>query len=208
MGVTRFWLIRHALVEENARAMLYGTMDVPLCPEALVAEVPMYRALAARLPRPAAWVVTPLSRTVLTAEALFRGGYPRQIPAVEPDLIEQDLGEWHGLAHAALPPRLQRPAHPFWPLAGEERPPGGESMADVIARVGRAMERLAVLHHGTDVVVVSHGGAIRAAVAHAIGIRADHALHLSVQNLSLTRLEHQEAGWRVGCVNEVCGANA
>ena len=28
---TRFWLIRHALVDENSRAILYGMMDVPLC---------------------------------------------------------------------------------------------------------------------------------------------------------------------------------
>ena len=206
MDPTRFWMIRHALVEENARAMLYGTMDVPLCPEALVADVPMYRALAARLPRPAAWVVTPLSRTVLTAEALFRAGYPAQEPAIEPELIEQDLGEWHGLAHAQLPPKLQLPAHPFWPLGGEEMPPGGESMVNVITRVGHAMERLAVEQAGQDVVIVSHGGAIRAAVAHAIGIRADNALHLSVQNLSLTRLERQAAGWRVVCLNQVCDA--
>ena len=206
METTRFWLIRHALVEENARAMLYGTMDVPLCPEALVAEVPMYRALAARLPRPAVWVTTPLSRTALTAEALFRNGYPRQAPAVEPELIEQDLGEWHGLPHAYLPAKLQLPAHAFWPLGGEELPPGGESMADVIVRVGRAMERLAVAQAGQDVVVVSHGGAIRAAVAHATGIKADSALHFSVQNLSLTRLERQAAGWRAVCVNELVGA--
>ncbi len=206
METTRFWLIRHALVEENARAMLYGTMDVPLCPEALVADVPMYRALAARLPRPAVWVTTPLSRTALTAEALFRNGYPRQTPTVEPELIEQDLGEWHGLPHAQLPPKLQLPAHAFWPLGGEELPPGGESMADVIVRVGHAMERLAGAQAGQDVVVVSHGGAIRAAVAHATGIMADSALHFSVQNLSLTRLERQAAGWRVVCVNELCGA--
>ncbi len=208
MDPTRFWLIRHALVEENARAMLYGTMDVPLCPDALVADVPMYRALAARLPRPATWVVTPLSRTALTAQALFRAGYPVQNPAVEPDLIEQDLGEWHGLPHAQLPPKLQFPAHAFWPLSGDEVPPGGESMASVIARVGRAMERLAAEQAGRDVVVVSHGGAIRAAVAHAIGIRADNALHLSVQNLSLTRLERHEEAWRVVSVNEVCGGLA
>ena len=31
MTETRFWLIRHALVEENARAVLYGVMDVELC---------------------------------------------------------------------------------------------------------------------------------------------------------------------------------
>ena len=205
MQETRFWLIRHALVEENARAMLYGTMDVPLCPEALVADVPMYRALAASLPRPAAWVVTPLSRTRLTAEALFRAGYPEQDLAVVPALVEQNLGEWQGLAHAALPPQLQLPAHAFWPLGGEEVPPGGESMAGVIARVGPAMEQLASAHVGQDVVVVSHGGAIRAAVAHAAGIGADSALHLSVQNLSLTRLERHPAAWRVVCVNDVPG---
>ena len=37
-GVTRFWLIRHALVEENARMRVYGTLDVPLCPDSLVAQ--------------------------------------------------------------------------------------------------------------------------------------------------------------------------
>ncbi len=203
--VARFWLIRHAIVEENARAVLYGTMDVPLCPDSLVAQEPMYRALAARLPRPASWVVTPLSRTRRTAEAIFRAGYPPVPPRVEPDLVEQHLGEWQGLEHAELPPRLALPPHAFWPLGGEERPPGGESMAEVIARVGMAMERLAAGHRGEDVVVVSHGGAIRAAVAHAIGIRADNALHLSVQNLSLTRLERHPDAWRVVCVNELPG---
>ena len=51
--------------------------------------------------------------------------------------------------------------------------------------------------------IVSHGGAIRAAVAHALRIGADNALHLSVQNLSLTRLERHAEGWRVVCVNEL-----
>ena len=206
MDETRFWLIRHALVEENARAMLYGTMDVPLCPDTLVAQAGAYRCLAERLPRPARWVATPLSRTVLTAEALFRAGYPAQSLAVEPDLVEQNLGEWQGLPHAHLPAKLRLPAHTFWPLGGEEVPPGGESMAGVIARVGATMERLAAAHAGEDVVVVSHGGAIRAAVAHAMGIPADTALHLSIQNISLTRLERHEAAWRVVCINEVCGA--
>ena len=54
--------------------------------------------------------------------------------------------------------------------------------------------------------IVSHGGAIRAAVAHALRLDADQALHLSVQNLSLTRLEHLAEGWRVVCVNEMSGA--
>lgn len=203
--MTRFWLIRHALVEENARARLYGVQDVPLCPDTLVTQAPHYRALAARLPRPAMWLVTPLSRTRLTAEAIFAGGYPARQLTVEPALIEQHLGDYQGLTHAALPPLLTAPAHPFWPLGAEETPPGGESFAAVVARVGAAMDRLAAAYDGADVVAVSHGGAIRAAVAHALDIGARNALHLSVHNVSLTRLDREPAGWRVISVNETPG---
>ena len=205
MSETRFWLIRHAIVDENARAILYGIMDVPLCATSLLEQTPMYRALAARLPRPAAWKVTPLSRTRRTAEAIFAAGYPHMEPEIEPGLIEQSLGEWQGLPHAELPARLALPKHAFWPLAGHERPPGGETMADVIARVGASLERLAVQHADEDVVIVSHGGAIRAAVAHCLRIGPDNSLHLVVQNLSLTRLEKNPEGWRVVCVNELPG---
>jgi alpha-ribazole phosphatase len=205
MTETRFWLIRHALVEENARAILYGVMDVPLCETTLAAQTPMYAALARRLPRPAAWKVTPLSRTSLTAQAIFNAGYPPQTPGLEPDLTEQALGEWQGLPHAELPPRLTLTKHPFWPLAGNEKPPGGESMVEVIDRVAVALERLAWDHQGEDIVIVAHGGSIRAAVAHALGIRPDNALHLSIHNLSLTGLERHPEGWRVVCVNEMPG---
>jgi len=204
-GITGFWLIRHAIVDENARAILYGTMDVELCPSSLLEQGPMYASLARRLPRPARWFVTPLSRTRRTAEAIFAAGYPRVPQAVEPALIEQSLGEWQGLAHAELPERLTLPAHPFWPHAGLEHPPGGESMQHVIDRVGAALERLAAAHADADLVVVSHGGAIRAAVAHALRLHPDAALNLAVQNLSLTRLERHAAGWRVVCVNELPG---
>jgi alpha-ribazole phosphatase len=205
MTETRFWLIRHALVEENARAMLYGVMDVPLCETTLVAQAPMYAALARRLPRPAVWKVTPLSRTRRTAQAIFDAGYPRQDLGIEPDLIEQSLGDWQGLPHAELPAKLIQTKHPFWPLAGTEKPPGGESMIEVIVRAGATLERLALNHKDEDVVIVSHGGTIRAAVAYALDVHPDSALHLAINNLSLTCLERYPEGWRVTCVNEMLG---
>jgi broad specificity phosphatase PhoE len=205
MSETRFWLIRHAVVDENARAILYGVMDVPLCETTLEAQAPMYAALAARLPRPAAWKITPLSRTRRTAQAIFRAGYPPQPLLIEPHLTEQSLGEWQGLAHHELPAKLAIPQHPFWPLAGNEKPPGGESMVEVIVRTGAVLERLAREHDGEDIVIVSHGGTIRAAVAHALDIRPDNALHLSIHNLSLTCLERHHEGWRVTRVNELPG---
>ena len=203
---TRFWLIRHALVEENARARLYGQNDVPLCPDSLVSQVATYRALSARLPRDAVWVVTPLSRTRLTAEAIWRQAELAPDTTVEPGLMEQHLGEWQGLRPAELPARLTSPSHPFWPIGPDEQPPGGESMSHVIARVGATMERLAGAHRGRDVVIVSHGGAIRAAVAHALDLSAEQALRLAIQNLSLTLLERFPIAWRVVGVDEVLGS--
>lgn len=202
---TGIWLIRHALVAENARAFLYGSTDVELCEGTLLEQKPMYAGLARRLPQPAYWACTPLSRTRRTAEAIFAAGYPAQALEVIPGLIEQSMGDWHGVRHEDVPPLLSRPAHPFWPLAAEERPPGGEDMYEVVARVGQALEALAEAHAGGEVVVVSHGGAIRAAVAHAMAMPPDRGLHISVQNLSLTRLERHPAGWQVVCVNELPG---
>ncbi len=200
--MTRFWLIRHAIVDERARAVLYGRMDVPLSAESLLLQAGTYRTLAARLPKSAVWIATPLRRTQHTAEVLQQAGHAPCPITIEPGLTEQDLGVWQGLAHADLPAQLVDPAHPFWPLGPAEVPPGGESMVAVVARVGEALERLAVAHDGRDVVCVSHGGAIRAAVAHALGVGAGPCLHLSVQNLSLTVIERFEAGWRVVLVNE------
>jgi broad specificity phosphatase PhoE len=113
MTCTRFWLIRHAVVTPAARAVLYGRMDVEICDESVRAQEAAYTALAARLPRPATWVVSPLSRTRRTAAEIQRAGYPAALATVEPGLTEQDLGAWQGLAHADLPARLREPAHAF-----------------------------------------------------------------------------------------------
>lgn len=200
MTTTRFFLIRHAIVEEQARAVLYGRMDVPICADSLRAEAATLAALHRALPEGAAHYHTPLRRTRDTLAAIR----PQAMgdAAICPGLTEQDLGDWQGLAHAALPPLLSRPAHAFWPLAADEMPPRGESMTQVIARVGAALEDLAARHAGGDVVAVSHGGAIRGAVAHALGLNGHQALSMAIGNLSLTRLEHTPAGWRVVGVNE------
>ncbi len=181
---------------------MYGSMDVALCDLALRQEAATYRWLAARLPRPARWFVTPLARTRATAAAIFAAGYPKAPLEVETDLIEQGLGEWQGLPHEAFAERLRHPPHPFWSIAAEERPPGGESFADVIDRVGPAVDRLVADNAGGDAVIVAHGGSIRAALAHAMGVGGLPVLSFSIKNLSLTRLEKVGTDWRVAAVNE------
>jgi broad specificity phosphatase PhoE len=199
---TRFWLIRHALVDPEARKFLYGTRDVGICEDTMAAQREAYAALGRRLPRPAAWLVTPLSRTRRTAQAIFGAGYPEAPLAVEPGLIEQSFGVLQGTPGAHLAEKLKQPAHDFWPTSAAERPEGGESFEDVILRVGLEIERLARLHAGQDVIAVCHGGVIRAAVANVLELGGEQALRLTIGNISLTRIERRGTAWRVVSVNE------
>jgi alpha-ribazole phosphatase len=198
----KFWLIRHALVHPSALANLYGTDDVPICDDTMEAQGARYAALAARLPRPARFLCTPLSRTQITAAALFRAGYPAQEPVIDPAFIEQDFGALQGQPMAHFDTRTEDQRHPFWPIHAAETPPGGESFAHLIARVGAGLEALLASATGEHTIIVSHGGAIRAACAHALGLTAHQALCLQIDNISLTKLEHNERGWRVLSVNE------
>jgi broad specificity phosphatase PhoE len=50
------------------------------------------------------------------------------------------------------------------------RPDGGESLEEVYERVGSFLERLQSERHRGDVVLVSHGGAIRAMRAYCAGV--------------------------------------
>lgn len=67
-------------------------------------------------------------------------------------------------------------------------------MVQVCSRVGACLDRLAAEHEGQDMVVVSHGGAIRAALAHALRIHPETALHFSIQNLALSVIERLPEG--------------
>ena len=180
-----------------------------------------FRWLAEVLPRDALWVVPPLQRTRQTAEAIH--AHRREETAaesggfhVEPGFVEQHFGDWQGRSHGELERLRDGEWHRFWLAPADTRPPGGESFFDVVERVSDAVQRLSAQHAGRDIVVVAHGGSIRAAVAHALGLEPERALALSVDNCSLTRLDHiagavgshdqdGEHSWRVGRFNHGLG---
>jgi alpha-ribazole phosphatase len=202
MDTTRFWLIRHALVAAEERVALYGNRDVAVCEVTMAGQRSAYVALGQRLPPQAEWFVTPLSRTVLTARAIFEAGYPEAELTVEPGLIEQNFGALQGIENAVLHQHVRMPPHDFWPVSHEERPHQGESFGEVIDRVSAVLQRLADEHGDADLVLVCHGGVIRAALAFALGVGADAALRFSVGNISLSRLERRGLAWRVVSANE------
>ncbi|WP_431856282.1 histidine phosphatase family protein [Azospirillum sp.] len=187
--VTRWWLVRHAPITAPP-GLITGQLDL----DADVAGV----GAAGGLPPGAVWLATHLRRTRQTAAAL---GAPT--PRIEPDLAEQSFGDWQGLTYDAVDADASRR---FWSAPASERPPGGESFADVVVRVSAALERLTAAHAGRDVVAVVHAGTVRAALALALGLEPEAALRLQVDTLSLTRLDHiatpgHPPAWRVAGVN-------
>jgi broad specificity phosphatase PhoE len=177
-------LIRHAPAETGGR--LCGRRDVP----ARLDDRATLARLAAALRGVRQVVTSPALRCRQTAEALFPGA----APASDPRLWEQDFGAEDGMAYADLPDLGPLPREAL----AERRPPGGESFADMAARVIPALEELAGAEE--PVVVVAHAGTVRAGLALALG-SVPAALAFEVAPLSLTRLRRLGGAFSVACVN-------
>lgn len=200
---TRWWWVRHAPVPDGGR--IYGQRDLDCdCSDAAV-----FEALARELPRDAVWVTSNLARTHQTAAAILEamrhapeGGGPRAVV----ELAEQHLGDWQGLDRKEFFASQDRARYPFWYGPAGERAPNGESFHDLIARVATAIETLSEEFAGRDIVAVTHGGTIRAALAQALRLDPEAALAFTIGNCSLTRIDRLAGnvathGWRVGTVN-------
>jgi alpha-ribazole phosphatase len=205
--ITRWWWVRHAPVTVN-NGCVYGQSD-PICD----CDDEAVSGLAGLLPRDAVWVTSHLARTHMTAAAIVRAGLPGPDPVpgpgviVEPNLAEQSFGDWQGMKYTDLTAMQADAYHRFWLAPAHEAPPGGESFIAVMERVSRAIRRLTEEHATRDIIAVTHGGTIRAALAEALDLTPEAALAFSIDNLSLTRIERFDGpgvghGWRVASVNQ------
>ncbi|MGY4476256.1 histidine phosphatase family protein [Bradyrhizobium sp. USDA 3364] len=183
---TRLWLIRHARVDGPR-----GVIHAPDAPADL-GDAAAFAGLQARLPGGAHVICSPARRTCETAARLG-------LAATEDDAFrEQDFGDWTGRRHSEIEQELGPAAYrAFWNSPGTNRPPGGESFADQIARARAGLARLPA----GDVVLVVHSGTIRAILAIALELAPELALRFVIDPLSLTRIDRLENAWRVVAVN-------
>jgi alpha-ribazole phosphatase len=101
-----------------------------------------------------------LARARRVAEAA--GGALGLVPTIDPRWRELDFGDWDGLAPSAIDPvMLGR----FWDDPDRAPPPNGERWSSLVDRIAGAIDALA----SRSTLVVTHGGAMRAALAHLCG---------------------------------------
>ena len=152
-------LLRHGPTLWNAQGRIQGHTDIPLSDEGLE----KMRGLLPPSPFETARVfASPSRRARQTAEALGL------VNAVwDPRLMEQNWGEWEGLSRAGI---LARDGEDAFARAGKAlafRPPGGESTAELHARVSSFLNEVA--REEADAIAVAHLGVLRAAYTLATG---------------------------------------
>jgi broad specificity phosphatase PhoE len=195
---TRWWWVRHAPVREDG-GCIYGQKDLGCDTSDRI----VFEAVGKILPRNAVWYASNLKRTHQTAQAIWAAGFPRpsDMPHVNA-FAEQHLGQLQGMNRAAFYASLPVGSH--WLTAVDEPAPGGESFMDLYNRACAAIERINAEQAGRDVIVVAHGGTIRAAVGLALGWLPENGLAFDIDKCSVTRLVHLSSanysGWGLAMV--------
>jgi 2,3-bisphosphoglycerate-dependent phosphoglycerate mutase len=174
-------LVRHGETDWNAESRLQGWSDIPLNQTGLAQAQVTAACLASR---PIARVVSSdLTRAQQTAEPIATG-VGLEV-AVEPALRERRYGVAEGQTHSELLLEFGDQLDQHWadPDFSFE---GGETRRDVYIRLSEFLRTLLAEPAAGELVLVSHGGALRAARGFLEGIPLEQLPHWEFHNGQIT----------------------
>ncbi len=192
--MTTWHWVRHGPTHEKT---FVGWRDVP----ADLSDTDQIARLRAHLPDTALILSSDLIRCVATADVIETATHHR-LPH-KPDLREMDFGTWDGMHFrdvAARDPELSRA---YWETPGDIQAPDGESWNQTAARVNAQVDALNAAHPQADIIAVAHFGVILTQVQRALGVTAYEAMAHKIDNLSVTRLSHEDGAWTVHHINHL-----
>jgi broad specificity phosphatase PhoE len=186
----KLYALRHGETAWTRERRFSGSRDLPLTPLGERQAQALAAALAAE--KVAAVYASPLARTRACAEAI---GRPHHLEVrVEPGFREMTFGEWEGLTRQEVEARWPE-MFALWRASPERAvPAGGESLAEVAARAGKALQQLRDSHPEGTVVLVSHAIVLRLIVLDALGLGPERLWSLDASPAGLTEIEYQ-SGW-------------
>jgi len=109
-------------------------------------------------------------------------------------LQEYDFGRWDGRSqkdvYAEMPEQVER----FWQDPERYPPPGGETLVQLQQRVVSGIEQLWTQAQSEHVLLLTHGGVIRACVGWCLQVPAQRWVHMRLDHACFTRLCLYEDG--------------
>jgi ribonuclease H / adenosylcobalamin/alpha-ribazole phosphatase len=156
-------LLRHGQTPMSVQQRYAGRSNVPLTDAGVQQAV----AAAKRLASAGIGVIvtSPLLRAVQTAQEV--AAVTGAAVVTDDGFRETDFGAWDGLTFAEVRERWPSEVS-TWLADPDVAPPGGESFAEVSARVTAALRRVLADREGQQVLIVSHVTPIKTLVAAAL----------------------------------------
>jgi alpha-ribazole phosphatase len=176
-------LVRHGRTHANAQALLQGHMDPPL-DEVGVEQARRTASVLKDLYPTATVVSSPLQRARATAKAISDN------IIIDERFIELNYGEYDGVPMTDIPPAVWNE----WRTNHHFRPPNGESLAELDARVHVALHEWAERAHDEHIVVVSHVSPIKSAVVWALNGDSSMTWRCMLDRASITRIAVSQRG--------------
>jgi broad specificity phosphatase PhoE len=180
-------LIRHGQSTANASGLWQGQLDFPLSEEGRLQASYTGRAVGGM--EISGVYTSPLSRAFETAQIVAReAGFSGEVVRI-PGLMERHGGILQGHTWAEQEARNPAFAEKFLALPEEERwtMVGAETDEEILVRFEEAISGILSRRHTGPLVVVSHGGIMRAFLRHVFG-REVLPGHERAPNASVTRL--------------------
>lgn len=136
---------------------------------------------------------SPLQRCAKLANALEHGE-----PVLDARLAELHFGDWEMQAWDDIPRDVFDVwAHNYAHIA----PPNGETFSQMQQRALDFLAEAQAQHAGQDIAIVTHGGVIRALIAHVLNMPLKGLFRFKIDHGSITQLEFSDAIPRIHFVN-------
>jgi broad specificity phosphatase PhoE len=188
--MTELYLVRHGETDWNRQRRIQGLTDIPLNDTGREQARASGRLLARRRLSGTQWdavITSPLSRAAETGAIIAEElGLP--VPETSYAVVERNYGEAEGLDFVELDTRFP---------AGSDVP-GRETREEVAVRVVPALIALAAERPGQRLVIVSHGGAIRAVLSE-VDPGVDHGM---ITNGSIHSFHYEDGALRLVAFND------
>jgi broad specificity phosphatase PhoE len=196
-GTTRFLLVRHGETGLNHEGRWQGSGSNPPLNDRGRLQA---RELASWLVgRPVAALYTSPQRRARETAVILGECLGLELRVVDA-LHELDHGEWEGKTHAEVLARWPEAYRAYEAAPWDTPRPGGESYEELGKRLWPALEKLADLHRGGEIVTVTHGGPIRLVLSRVLGRPLTERHLFGVDNASAFAVEETGGRWRRAAV--------
>ena len=201
--MSKITLIRHGESIWNGERRIQGNQDPALSPRGRRQAALLVKHLQDHLTRPAGAIYTsPLQRAAETADRIAS---TLHLPVIhEPDLREMSLGAWEGLTVAEIQAAFSGGYERWLEDPAAFPAPGGEALSAFGSRVEGALARMQRAHPGADLLIVSHGGVIKALLCFVLGLDVRYLFRLKQDNTAVSQVELDGQVRRVLLMNDTC----